>query len=970
MPNKYSHGLVLSQQQYRGIINADPPLTLKPSSSRKSRSHTRSTASSIRFPSAHSTQSPVYSDYIRLEPDTEPEPANDYRTTTPASRPRMESTTAHAPQFESSSSERTRPASDRLRLESPFGFRKENLRSPSPKLEPTLSEQPHHEPSPPHSLNSESSPPERLRLGTSLPRPRNPRPSLHHKSSSIETQIYAPEPTTSPPPPQEPQDILSAKTHEPYPLVPPMHERQHLYPEPQLQERQFYPSRQSRLENGHRTSPTSTQDRQHAFSMESREILPPPISTGNRHHVFSMESSGISTHTLSTEESQERSSLETQHAYLPSPPRDRRQSFVTKTQGLASPSPVHGHQAHSPFGTQKSPLFPSARELQDYFSIKMLGSKSTAAATGDRPYVSSPEARSALPTPIQDAHVRLSLDTQRLQSPSQTQDRQRRPSLRTQHLSSERRPQTAQEPVHSRRQSIDPQTTRDRPHPPSLGPRHLSLDRFIKETQHSRRQSIDSKSAQESQSRPSLSSQELCLEEFIQESESIREPSIDSQISSPRLSSSYARKSNSRQNTLADAQRFTPKSSLLQHNPRSRRDRPSKLPGTFAPGHRISLPTSHGAYDNVLIETHGFPPERPPSPPATPDSGESFSLTPQTEEPQTTRPPPIPRRSARRSPPRQQSVLRSTNSSAIHLPSEPPRPKTSSAIDPPTNSKKATALHSPTFSISTRRSSINATTSPQSVSFSNFSETMTSPQRVSFGQSRDREYIEDADLESLPPDIDFNVLPYEDPNVGPAIFRATQLGLGNPFSPRYEEPNGPAFYRATQRGLGQIALHGRQVSSRTSSFDSVAPPPIGLKRRISHAIAEPYQPRVPKKESKMTLLSFLRSTPTPKAVLYSEATQGKAPVPVSVSRTPVPSIPLLFPGYRGQFPPPQKMQDKGLRSGLRPRMGSGFDARTRAPRSDAHRDAAEKRKSWFKGDEVDEGHLAKGGELERILSNL
>ena len=926
MPSKYSHGLVLSQQQYRGIINIDRPLSLKPCSLHNSRSHNPSLASSSRSPSNNSNQSSVYSSYLRLEPDPEPEPSSDHRTSTHTAHPRSESTPSNAPRFESTSSELSRPPSDRLRLESPFGFRIENPPSPPPELEPTLSECPHYEITPSHRPNSESPLSERLPPESPFPLGfRDPRPSLHHKSSSIETQIYAPKLTTTPPPSRDGQNLFPVKTHEPYSSF------------------------------RHHTSPASTQERQHVFSMESPEGSPPPIST---------------------EDGQERFSSETQLACLPSPTQDRRQRFIQKTQALASPPPEKDNQVHSPFGTQDSPLFPSARELQDYFSIATQGLQSTPAATGDRQDISSLKARSALPTSSQEGQVRPSLNTQRLQSPPQAQYHQRRPSLGTRHFSSEHRPQATQESVHGRRQSIDSQTTRDLQRRPSLGPQRLSLDQFVKETQHRRRQSIDTKSVQERQPHTSMSSQQLSLKQFIQESEHIREPSIDSHIYLPRSSSSYTGKSNSRQTASPNAQRYTPKSTSLEHSPRSRRDRASKLPDTFASHHRILLPTSQGAYDSVLIQTHGFLPKRPPSPPATPDLGKSCSLTPQVEELQKTRPPPpIPQRSARRSPPRQRSILRSTNSSVVNLPSEPPRPKTSSAIDVPTNSTKAAALHSPTFSISTRRSSINATLSPRSVSFTNFSETMTSPRRVSFSQSRDREYFEDADLGSLPSEVDFDVLPYEDPNVGPAIFRANQLGLQDPVSPRYEDPNaGPALFHATQSGLAKPVSHDIPALSRASSFDSAAPPPIGLNRRISHAVAESCQSRMPKKESKMSILSFLRSTPAPKAILYSEATQGKPPVPVSVSRTSVPSIPLLFPAYRGQFPPPQKMQDKGLRSGLDPRTRPGLDARTSAPRSNAHADAAEKRKSWFKGDDFDKGRGASRPsntwELERILSNL
>lgn len=918
MPSKYSHGLVLSQQQYWGTINTDPTLSSKPSSSPNSRSHTRPIRPSIPSHSNKSTQSSVYSNYLRLEPDPEPEPSYDNRLPTHTGRPSSRSTTSDASQLESTSSERSHPPSDRLRLESPFGLRTEDPSSSSP----TLSERPYHDPSPSHHPNSKSPSSDRLRLESPFPlRPRNSRPALHHKNSSVETQIYAPEPSTSPPPTREGQDLLSEKKLELYPSF------------------------------RHRTSPASTQQRQHVFSMESPENSPLPVSTGD---------------------SQERFSFETQRSHPPSPTRGRRQRSIQKTQALASPPPVQSRLGHSPFGTQDAPLFPSAQELQDYFSIATQGSQSTPAATEDRQDVSSPKARSALPTPSPDSQIRRSLDTQRYQPPRQTRDRQRRPSLGTPYISSGRGPQTTQESTHDQRQSIDSHTTQGRQHSPSLGPRRSSFDQFNSETQHRLRESIDSRAIKERQPSHSSSSQQLSLKQFIQESEHIRGPLMDSQIYSPQSSSTNTGTSRSRRTTLDKTQRYTRSSTSLQHSPRSRRNRPSEISETSATQHRILLPTSQGSYDNVLIETHGFPPERPPSPPATPVLSKSFSLAAQAEETQRTRPaPPIPQRSARRSPPRQ----RSTNSSVVYLPSEPPRPRTSSAVDRPSNSRKTTAIHSPTFSISPRRSSINATMSPQSVSFSDFSETMKSPRRVSFSQPGDREYFDDADLESLPPEIDFNVLPYEDPNAGPAVFRATQLGLENPTSPRYEGPNaGPASFRATELGLEKPVSHDGPASSRASSFDSAAPPPIGLNRRISHATAEPCQPRMPKKESRMSILSFLRSSPAPKAILYSEATQGQPPVAVSVSRTAAPSIPLLFPRFRGQFPPPQKMQDKGLRAGLEPRMRRGLDSRDGASRSTAHADAAEKRKSWLKGDDVNKSRgalpSANKWELERILSNL
>ena len=918
MPSKYSHRLVLSQQQYWGAINPDPILSSKPSSSPDSRSHTRSNGPSIPSPSNKSTQSSARSNYLRLEPDPEPEPSYDYRISTHTARPPSRLTTPSASQCESPPSQRSQPPSDRLRLESPFGFRIED-----PPSSPPLSERPYHHPSPSPRPNTPKSPPsDRLRLEDPSPlRPRKSRPALHHKSSSVETQIYAPEPTTSPPPTRGGQDLLFQEAYEAHPSF------------------------------QHPTSPASTKERQHVFSMESPESSPPPVSIGD---------------------SQERLSSGSQRSHLTSPPRCRRQRSTQKTQALASPPPVQRRPPQSPFGTQDAPLFPSAKELQDYFSIAMQGSQSIPAKTGDRQEVSSPKARTALPTPSQDSQTRRSLDTQRYESPRQTRDHQRRPSLGTPYISSGRGSQTTHESVHDGRQSIDSQTTRGRQRPPSLGPRRPSVDQFTNETQQRPRESIDSKTAKERQLRPSSSSQQLSLKQFVQESEHIREPSLDSQIYSPQSLSTYTGNPRSRRTTLDNTQRYTPKSTTLEHSPRSRPNWPSKISETSAAQHRILSPTSQGSYDNVLIETHGFPPKRPPSPPATPDLSKSFSLAPQIEETKTARPaPPIPQRSARRSPPRQGS----TNSSVVHLPSEPPRPRTSSAVDRPSNLRKTSASHSPTFSISPRRSSINATMSPRSVSFSDFSETIKSPGRVSLSQSGDGQYFDDADLESLPPEIDFNVLPYENPNAGPAVFRATQLGLENPISPRCEDPNaGPGSFHAPQLGPEEPVSHDGPASSRASSFDSAAPPPIGLNRRISHATAEPYQPKMPKKDSRMSILSFLRSSSAPKAVLYSEATQGQPPVSVSVSRTAVPSIPLLFPRFRGQFPPPQKIQDKGFRFGLEPRMRAGLRPKTGAPRSPAHADAAEKRKSWRKGDDVNKsrGALppANKWELERILSNL
>ena len=918
MPNKYSHGLVFSQQHFRDVY----PRPVKPPSAPTARSQTRSATSSIRAPSNYSSPSTVYSDYLRLEPDPEPEPSQDYRASTQT----FQLNPSDAPPLEIKSSRRSRPRSERLRLASSFGFQIPNPPSPTSNFEPTLS---HDQITSAHRSDSRPSSPERLHLGAQSPRsPSNSRLYLHHKTSSVETQIYAPEASNPPSTPAERQKLPCTETYEPYPSPPSIHERQYHFPVPPLHGRRGSSSRPTTIEISHGISPTSPRERQHVFSMESPETSPPPTYKGER---------------------QGRLSSETRRSHLPSPARDRRQNFVHESQTVASPSHIQGPKAQSPSATQDSPLFPSARELQDYislqdyFSLETDSSKSIPGHTDDGQKTSSMKARSALPTPSQGPQSRPSSDMQRLQSPLQTPDHQRRPSLGTQHTASTRELQTSQGPIHGRKQSLDSQTTQ-------------------------KCQQLSKKTAQQRQLRPSLSSQQLSLDQFIRESE---------RTYTPQFSSSHTGKPGPHQATLANAQRYTPKGTSFNNKPQSRRDRPSKLPNTFASQHKTLLPASQDAYENVLIETHGLPLKRPPSPPATPDSSKSFSLTSHKEENQRTRPPPpIPQRSAWRSPSLKRSMLRSASSSIVNVPLDPPRPSTSSAADPPTISRKGSSLHSPTLSIHPRGSSINATKSPQSTHFSDFSQTMTSPERVSSNQSRNKQHSEDADLESLPSTVDFNILPYENPNAGPAIFRATQLGQENPISPRYESPRAsPDFSRVLQLGDEKSVSDDRSVSSRASSFDSAAPPPIGFKRRIPQVTVEYLQPKTPKKESKLSLLSFLRSAPAPKAVLYSEATQGKLPRPVSGSKTAVPSTSLLFAGNRGQSSSMYKPKDKASVSGSEPKKGTGLVTGKRPPRSTAHKDAAEKRKSWIKGDDVvDKYNLAarsgKKGELERILSNL
>ena len=898
MPNKYSHGLVFSQQQQRWAINNYPsPSSLRPPT------HTRSADSSISSLSGYSAQNAVIADYIRLEPAIEPDPSSAWRSSAQTARLSVNSAPSDSSHGESTPSQRPRPPSDRLRLESPTRFRIdksptrsriEELPSPPPRLEYGRPERPGYELSPSRYPDVESSSQDRIRLVDPSPQAtRHPRPTYHHKNSSVETQIYDPKKPTSPSPTQEDQDLFSLEALQSH------------------------------------SSPSVKHEHQHVYSTGSPKVSRPPKSTGDR---------------------PERLSPEMRRTHLPSPTQDPRQSTSQKTHPPASLQAVQASLSNYRSGADKSTLSPSAQDFQDYFSLEKHGSRSASTAQADR----QKSARSHLPTPSQNGRDRPSMDIQRMQPPSQTQIHR----YQTQS-------QAALQSGHGRRQSIDSQRGLGPQDSPSLGPRRFSFDQSIKDTLHSRGASINSRNAREHQSRP-LNSQQLSWEQFVHESENMREPLIDSQTYSSQMPSSYSSRPNSRQSSLADAQRYTPKNTSTGQTPQSRRDRRSKLPDTFTPHHRTLPPTGQ---ENVSIETHGIPPERPPSPPATPDSGKSFSLATQAAESQKTKPSsPNPQRSASRSLSQQRPTSRSANSSVVELPPEPTRPKTSSAVDDPTISRKIAGLHSPTFSISTRNSSLNATRSAPSVAFSNFSDTMTSPRRLPSSQSNEKAFFDDADLTPLPSEIDFAVLPYENPNVGPAIFRPNQLGLESPTSPRDEAPTvRPTVIRATQ--LGIPASYEPPDLSRASSFDSAAPPPIGLNRNPSHATAKTQQPKTPKKEGKTSLLSFLRPSPSPKAVLYSEASQGKPPASVSVSRTGMPSIPGLFPGYRGQFPPSQKTRATSSKSSK-----SSLEPRSSTSRSSAHRDAADKRTSWLKGDDLDKMErairLEKKREFERILKAI
>jgi len=370
-----------------------------------------------------------------------------------------------------------------------------------------------------------------------------------------------------------------------------------------------------------------------------------------------------------------------------------------------------------------------------------------------------------------------------------------------------------------------------------------------------------------------------------------------------------------------------------------RRENDSQILKGF--GRPLRIP--HNRYGRVPFAAQPFAPARPPSPPATPDSDKSFSLKTPIERPDPiTTPPPIPERSARRSPPGP-SPKQSAPTSPKHsvptspmsaLKSELPRPMTSPA---PKSPKSPTGT---TFSITTRTSSLKAATTPPSGS-----QTFSLPSEPVFDDDSRLDSlhgtfdmpsqpfpVDDSDLESLPSTYapsspDFNIEPWSDDNAGPAIFRDCEL---NSLRPSTAGPE----------------------STRASSFDSAAPPPIGMNRPTPSLLTEITSSDTPKtskshKKAKPSLasLAFFRSTP--RAILYSQTRAATPPVPVTASRTAAPSIPALFPSYKGPFPPPERTDEHSSRTSSDANRPKQIRGRSVTPKDSG------RRRSWFRADPVE-----------------
>ncbi|KAL9100402.1 MAG: hypothetical protein Q9163_004224 [Psora crenata] len=282
--------------------------------------------------------------------------------------------------------------------------------------------------------------------------------------------------------------------------------------------------------------------------------------------------------------------------------------------------------------------------------------------------------------------------------------------------------------------------------------------------------------------------------------------------------------------------------------------------------------------------------QQPPTPPLTPktrNSSESFSLATHLDELSPSPPPPppplplpntqsLPNRIPHLSPP----------SSRVEDSDSPPRTLGLSLL--PASSRPQTSAGLPDLirCISTRRSSLNATSSVKSAFLPSPRPDTYYSQDPPATPDRRSSFEFETDLEPLPPDLG--------------------IDLESISMPWDERPRGvETFHPLTAE---------RPSSSRASSFDSAAPPPISRGRNLPQGVTTaPRNPGPPppssksNKLSKKTKSSFsffgTGSSSTPKAIPYSNTKPGKAPISVSISRTAAPSIPALFSSYRGAFPP-------------------------------------------------------------------
>ena len=181
------------------------------------------------------------------------------------------------------------------------------------------------------------------------------------------------------------------------------------------------------------------------------------------------------------------------------------------------------------------------------------------------------------------------------------------------------------------------------------------------------------------------------------------------------------------------------------------------------------------------------------------------------------------------------------------------------------------------------------------------------------------DHDDDADLDSLPSEMDFDSMPWTDLNADPTILR-----------------NGD---------------RRESTSSRASSFDSAAPPPIRRAPNYPMLTQKPI-PKPPKKTKRsLSALLFSRAPtpPSPKAILYSETMPGPPPVSVDVSGKNIFSNAAIYQTTSSaQFHPQQYQSEE--------RVGRQMSGRANSvpyapPRRGVSQGAAiEKRGLWFRNE--------------------
>ena len=293
----------------------------------------------------------------------------------------------------------------------------------------------------------------------------------------------------------------------------------------------------------------------------------------------------------------------------------------------------------------------------------------------------------------------------------------------------------------------------------------------------------------------------------------------------------------------------------------------------------------------------------------------------------TSQPPPVQPSTSRPQEPRayhsptfsmttQPSSRGSIASPTFDLYPDPLKPKKAASFHSPTLSITATPLppnpeqsrprtsrsaHGPRFSVSTRRSSLNFANAPPDLA-----RTSSMPTEVFFDQD------DDADLESLPPELDFDSLPWTDLNANPIIVRN-------------EDEQG-------------------STSSRASSFDSAAPPPIRRAPNYPMLTEKPISKPSKKSRHSISTLLFSRApTPPPKAILYSETMPGPPPISVGVSGKGISSNAAVSSTSSARVHPQQKSEERVGRQ-----MNGANSVPYAPPRRGVSQGAAEKRGLWFR----------------------